>query len=111
MCLHENLHPHTIFSKAVIASIFHRLYQTRNIVVTSAAYEDHVWGNSEWVLVQKKACLSFVKHFIVWMQMCFFFVGTLHLIHYVWPAREIMESESIQKAHDRARCSAELFVN
>lgn len=39
------------------------------------------------------------------------FVGVLHLIHYSRPAREIVESESIQKDHDRACCSTELSVN
>ena len=39
------------------------------------------------------------------------FVGALHLIHYARPAREIAESESIQKDHDRACCSTELSVN
>lgn len=58
----------------------------------------------------KGTCISFVKHFIVWMQMCFLLEPCTSSIT-AWPAREIVESESIQEDHDRAFCSTELSVN
>lgn len=81
-----------------------------SIIWGSTVYEDHVWERGSPF---KETHVSFVKPFIVWMQMfLFFFVaGTLHLIHYPRPAREIAESESIQKDQDRDRCSAELSLN
>lgn len=66
-------------------------------------------GNSERAHVQRN--LPFLRETLYRVDADVLFVGTLHLIHYPWPAREIVESESFQKDHDRAGCSAELSVN
>lgn len=78
---------------------------------SSTYYEDHVWGNSIGGSLLKKKTLHLFCETLYRVDADVLFVGVLHLIHYSWPAREIVESESIQKDHDRACCSAELPVN
>lgn len=75
---------------------------------TSAVYEDHVWKTLR-VPVQRNLpllCAAFYR-----VDADVLSVGPLHLIHYPLPAREIVESESIQKDQRRACCSTELCVN
>lgn len=66
-------------------------------------------GNSKRVLVQRN--LPLLCETLYRVDADVLFGGTSHLIHYPRPAREIVESESIQKDHDRACRSAELSMN
>lgn len=66
-------------------------------------------GNSKRVLVQRN--LALLCETLYRVDADVLFVRTLHLIHYPRPAREIAESESIQKDHRRACCSTELSMN
>lgn len=83
--------------------------ETAAIIWSSTVYEDHVY---ERRFPFKETHSSFVQPFIVWMQMFLFFCHWNLAPHPLpRPAREIAQSESIQKDQGRDCCSPELSLN
>lgn len=92
--------------------IFNSLPPLSNSVVISAAqlFIKTMCGKNPTWSTFKETCLPLCEA-LYRIDADVLFVRTLHLIHYRWPAREIVESESIQRDRDRARCSSELSMN